>query len=117
MRKTQPKLPPSKRDLRTWADQDYLSKLSPEDRKYLKRFNREYYQAKDLYSAGALHNTKTLRKKVNADRRKADQDANRTTNYHCESFNDRSTHIDRISMTDPTDALIDAIDNKRQSEE
>lgn len=36
-------------------DQDYIGKLTPEQKAWNEQFNLEYYLAKDLKSPGALH--------------------------------------------------------------
>lgn len=45
------------------VDQDYLAKLSPEEREWLGRFNQEYYRNTFENSSDDLHNTKELKQK------------------------------------------------------
>lgn len=65
MKPKKPIRPPGSKNL-TIEGEDYAHTLSPEDRAYLAKFNREFNEGRDLYKKDALHRTKKQKKAAEA---------------------------------------------------
>lgn len=96
-------------------DQDYIAKLSLEEKQWLDRFNREWNQADFSKPGKDLHRTKKEKKivydKNNANNRcQYSRSKARNVLYSLEDQNKTDTHS-------PEDDLIDKIDNEESNDE
>lgn len=106
MGKTKPRLPIKNLNLKEWADQDYANRLSVDDLAFLKKFNREYYLARDIgVKNKPLHKTKAHKKSIRSFRYAHEHETYLTTAH--------PRALEEATTPDPTDAIIEAIDVAR----
>lgn len=92
---------------RSFKDQDYWHKLTPQQRAWLKRFNSEYYDGRGVTlkpKKGQLHRDPEQIKTINRDKKKRDRDVfNTITMGH--------TYDSIIEGLRENEVLIEAINN------
>jgi hypothetical protein len=91
-----------------FCDMDYWSKLSKDEKKWLRQFEWEYYYATGLQNDSALHK-KLKQKRDIYGRRNATA---RTVNHALTA----TGSLSEASLPSPEDAIIEAIDRKNKIE-